>query len=516
MQENNQPIGRPRYFILHLTAGCCELFSLTGNRMRHHAELSLATPEDIQPLADKFNSAPWLVLVDQPEEDFWGQLMPPLRGRAHAVWLEKLAAKSTFESAFRWVQVHGRSRSNPGKLRVLGYSLGQSEVLAEWLDALSAAKIRLRGVYSPALLAEEAMQRLDIKTQGVAVLVTPHRTGWRQCVMVAGKLRFSRLAMIGSIQAADWAATLQAETEKLHDYLLGNGLLKNTSTFMEVFYVQPDSQFTATNALPHQQEAGHTYTCLSAAEVKKRLRLQSPAGTFTSAESFFVWLLALRQPKAQLAPLRYRQIDVSKRISSAMLLAGVAILLVAVLYATFSFYQIYSIEQDSNAATKQLNLLNDAYQHEKKSFPESAIGADELRELESLWRSTAQAGKSTPLTLMAVAGGVIRKHDALRIDELAWKSERLVAPRNNPGIVTDSVEDSLSIKGVVIDLASDNLRGGRDATLELVADLKKRDGINVDIVHMPFDLLPNALVTDTGDRSKNEANFEVRVWSRRN
>jgi hypothetical protein len=104
----------------------------------------------------------------------------------------------------------------------------------------------------------------------------------------------------------------------------------------------------------------------------------------------------------------------------------------------------------------------------------------------------------------------------LRIDELAWKSERLVAPRNNPGIVTDSVEDSLSIKGVVIDLASDNLRGGRDATLELVADLKKRDGINVDIVHMPFDLLPNALVTDTGDRSKNEANFEVRVWSRRN
>ena len=202
MQKDNQPLGHPRFFILHLTAGRCDLFSLSAKRMHHHAELLLETPADIQPIAEKFNKAPWLVLVDQPEEDFWGQLMPPLRGRARAVWLEKLAAKSTFESTFRWVQVHGRSRSNPAKLRVLGYTLGQSEALAEWLDALSAANVRVRGVYSPALLAEEAMQRLEIKSKGVVVLVTPHRAGWRQCVMVAGKLRFSRLAMIGSDQQA--------------------------------------------------------------------------------------------------------------------------------------------------------------------------------------------------------------------------------------------------------------------------------------------------------------------------
>ncbi|MEN9479895.1 MAG: hypothetical protein RLZZ298_1290 [Pseudomonadota bacterium] len=515
MPGNNPLISRPRYFILHLTAGQGDLFSLTGNRMCHHAELSLTTPEDIQPIADKFNSAPWLVLVDQPEEDFWGQLMPPLRGKARAVWLEKLAAKSTFESNFRWVQVHGRSRSNPGKLRVLGYSLGQPEALTEWLEALSAANIRVRGLYSPALLAESAMQRLEIKSDGVAVLVTPHRTGWRQCVMVAGKLRFSRLAVITGAQEADWAATLQAETEKLHDYLLGNGLLKNTSTFMEVFYVQPDSQFTATNALPKQQAEGHSYVCLSAAEVKKRLRLQSPAGTFTSAESFYVWLLALRQPKAQLAPLRFRQIDVSKRIAGALYLAGAAIFLVALLFAAFSFYQIFSIEQESTSASTQLNRLNTAYEREKESFPKSAIGAEELRELETLWRSTVQAGSSTPLTLMSLVGGVLRSHESLRIDELTWKTERLAAPRNMPGMQADAVEDSLQIKGVVLDLASDNLRGGRDATLELVADLKKRDGIQVDIVHMPFDLLPNALVTDSGDNSKNEANFEVRVWSRR-
>ena len=52
-----------------------------------------------------------------------------------------------------------------------------------------------------------------------------------------------------------------------------------------------------------------------------------------------------------------------------------------------------------------------------------------------------------------------------------------------------------------MNLASDNLRGARDATLALVADLKKRKGIYVEIVHMPFDLLPNALVTDSGDNS---------------
>jgi hypothetical protein len=162
-----------------------------------------------------------------------------------------------------------------------------------------------------------------------------------------------------------------------------------------------------------------------------------------------------------------------------------------------------------------LNRLNTAYEREKESFPKSAIGAEELRELETLWRSTVQAGSSTPLTLMSLVGGVLRSHESLRIDELTWKTERLAAPRNMPGMQADAVEDSLQIKGVVLDLASDNLRGGRDATLELVADLKKRDGIQVDIVHMPFDLLPNALVTDSGDNSKNEANFEVRVWSRR-
>jgi hypothetical protein len=69
----------------------------------------------------------WLVLADYAEEEFWGDVMPPLRGAARKAWLARMHQRFAMESPFRWVSLQGASRSRPGKLRVLGYSLGNAE-----------------------------------------------------------------------------------------------------------------------------------------------------------------------------------------------------------------------------------------------------------------------------------------------------------------------------------------------------------------------------------------------------
>jgi hypothetical protein len=123
-------------------------------------------PEALAEHARRDPACRWLVLADYAEEEFWGDVMPPLRGAARKAWLGRMQHRFAMESPFRWISLQGRSRSSPGKLRVLGYSLGNAERVMPWLEALNGAQARLGGVYAPIMLAAPLLRRLKMPQRG--------------------------------------------------------------------------------------------------------------------------------------------------------------------------------------------------------------------------------------------------------------------------------------------------------------------------------------------------------------
>jgi hypothetical protein len=459
-----------------------------------------AQPEALAEHARRDPACRWLVLADYAEEEFWGDVMPPLRGAARKAWLGRMQHRFAMESPFRWISLQGRSRSSPGKLRVLGYSLGNAERVMPWLEALEGAHARLGGVYTPVMLAAPLLRRLKLPPRGPVVLVTAHPSGLRQCVVIDGRPCFSRLALRADAAGAGWPAAVREETARLKDYLVENGILARDKAPLHVVGISPQGIRGPAAVGP---DAGQSiYHLLQADAVARALKLlPAPAASPELSRLLFVHALARGAPADQLAPPALLRTDWVVRTARKLRWAGYGVCGAGLLYAAGSALSLWPMAGKLNDAAASTRKFDVDYQREAATFPESALTADELIALEKKAKVLADSPPG-PRALLAAAGSVLEKHPELQLDQLRW--ERDASARASP--------PTLSVRGAVQGLQSDDLRGARDAMARFSASLAAAR-LSAQVLKVPLDLQSSASINGSGQQDKAELGFEVKVWN---
>ena len=490
-------------YILHLSSGRAQVY-LASAKGAKLIDLSLQADqtEDLLHFAARTPDIAWAILVDQSEETFWGGVMPMLRGAAKTAWIERMAAQSGSESPYRWSDLQGKSRSQPDKLRVLGYTLGRPESLTPLLEALQSANARIRGVYSPVMLTATALGLLKIKASkgkhDIGVLVTPHAEGIRQSVLVEGHVRFSRLALHPHTSDAQWFATVYNETARLREYLTSNGLLQNDRAGMQLYVVlPPDVDPTAVKSVAVQHPRDQ-YSWL-----------ESPL-----ADLVYVAALAKSQPLAHLAPAFYSQRDLSARITRSLYVASGILGSAFLVYAALALSQLWQKQQDSDAATAASNAALKQYAAIAKNFPPTPLTAQQLMEMSKRW-DAIKTQMSPPLReLLIAAGHILDKHPNLVIDAMEWTSDIPSKPASPLASKDKKEVASLLLTGSIHGIRSDDLRGTRDALAKLLLDFNQSSNIRAEVIKNPLDLSSKASLSGPGKQASSELSFEIKLWQR--
>jgi hypothetical protein len=440
-----------------------------------------------------------------------------------------MADQSGTDSPFRWFEVQGKSKSQEGQLRVLGYTLGRPEAITPWLDALKGANARIRGMYAPAMLLPRAIKALKLQPNksdnDISVLVTPHSDGLRQTVMVGGKVRFSRLALHPALNGASWFHIVQNETTKLREYLVSSGLLKNDRAVMHIDCVLP--LYASRIAAP----------ALSSHYPKDRYRWIVE----TAPQLVYVIALAAGQTRRQLAPLLYRKRDLS--VQGARALYGIcgALLLVGLLYVGVYAHQLWQKRSNTQAAVADTISAEQRYRAIANTFAQTPLTAAQLMDMSNRWEGIEKQNPPTMRDALAAAGQTLERHPNIILEEMAWAADAeqmsafgagmmgmpsMAALTPMPGAVgipnashaADKKETkevtALLIRGSIRGIASDDLRGTRDALAKLNDDFNRYPKIRAEVTKRPLDLSTKAALSGSGTQDKSELSFEIKLWQR--
>jgi len=497
--------------ILHLSSGKPHIYLSNSKGAKLIEPIGgLQQPSDLALFAGQWPNIPWAILVDQSEETFWGGVMPVMRGAAKTAWIERMSTQSGSDSLYRWSELQGKSRSQPDKLRVLGYTLGRPEGLTPWLDALQGCDARIRGVYSPVMLTPTALTLLKIKPlkneDDIGVLVTPHAEGLRQSVLVAGRVRFSRLALHPFTSSANWFETIYTETARLREYLIGSGLLKSDRAGMQLYVVLPPSvnaKDTKNAAIAHPRDH---YRWVESA----------------LADLVYVSALAKSQPLSQLAPLSYSKRDLSVRITRIIYIVGATLAAVSIAYASFSVAQLWQKQLDLDAAQAAANAASQQYQAIAKNFPPTPLTATQLVEMSKRWENIKATTTPNMRDILVAAGQTLARHPGMVIEKMEWVGEvpaKPVAPSAVPGLLPPASKEkkevaTLVLAGNIRGIASDDLRGTRDALSKLALDFNRHPDIRAEVTKKPLDLSTKASLSGSGKQESSELSFEIKLWQR--
>ena len=497
--------------ILHLSSGRAQIY-LAGPKGAKPIDMSVEVDQVmyLARIAVRSPNVPWAILVDQSEETFWGGVMPVMRGAAKTAWIERMSSQSGSESPYRWSDLQGKSRSQPDKLRVLGYTLGRPEGLTPWLEALQSANARIRGVYSPVMVTATALGLLKIKaTKGehdIGVLVTPHAEGIRQSVLVEGRVRFSRLALHPQTSDAQWFSTVYNETSRLREYLTSSGLLKNDRAGMQLYVVLPpdiDPNAVSSVAVQHPRD--------------RYSWLESPL-----ADLVYVAALAKSQPLAHLAPSFYSKRDLSARITRGIYIASGIIGAAVLAYAALAMSALWQKRQDVDAATVESTTTLKQYAAIAKNFPPTPLTAQQLIEMSKRWDAIKTNTPPNMRDLLIAAGQILDKHPSMVIDAMEWVGDlpsKPAPPAAAPGLPPPMSKEkkevaSLLLTGSIHGIRSDDLRGTRDALSRLMLDFNQNQKIRAEVIKKPLDLSTKASLSGSGKQESSELSFEIKLWQR--
>jgi hypothetical protein len=514
-------------YMLVLTSGKADIYLVkrTGTSLILPSS-GTSTPLDAARLASQSINVPWVILVDQSEETFWGGAMPPLKGMAKEAWIKRMADQSGTESPYRWSEIQGKSSSHEGQVRVLGYTLGRPEALTPWLDALHSSNARIRGAYAPVMLLTQALKVLKLQpsksADQISVLVTPHAEGLRQTVSVGGRVRFSRLALHTDTDGSQWFHIVHTETTRLREYLVGNGLLKNERTGMRIDCVLPTSATGLSIPAAANAHSKDQYHWLSEA---------LPSMVYATA-------LASAQSWRQLAPALYRKRDISSQITSSLRISCLVVLVIGLVYVGMQAAHLWQKLEDTQAATAAANNANQRYQAIAKTFAKTPLTSAQLLDMSKRWNAIQSQNPPDMRYALVAAGQTLERHPHMLVEEIMWVADTnlsgdlgdtlggsaglVTPPQQQNGVPLDpNAADkekkevtALILRGIIRGIPSDDLRGTRDALEKLEQDFNRHPKIRAEITRRPLDLSAKSAVTGSGTQDKSELSFEIKLWQR--
>jgi hypothetical protein len=535
-------------FVLYFQGDTVWLYQRQTQGLFAAQETPLTQAEELRPWVENHPQAMWVVLVDQIAETFWNEHMPFLWGSAHRAWIKRLLENSSLASPFMAYQVQGRLPQDRSQRKVLCLALGEHLKITPWLDFLLQLHVRIRGLYTPALLAPMALRYLQMPIEGTTVLITPHPEGMRECVVHENRLAFSRIAFHTDHQDADGSASTQTPTTHrsalpsqsvqrvlnqvayLRSRLVQEGILATETSPMRVVLagladVSSQMQDTLTlHARQSTSDAGITQFTVVAPEDPRLFVMATSRLTDSTHEvcGLFLNLLTLWQPHLQLASDEYRSWDRRAHAVGALQKAQrVAYLLIGLLalWAGAQIWHAYSEEQSFKTRLSQVRLQ---YAQVARQFASLPMTSSDMDQVIRYTHSLAEKPHLEVHALLSVWGQTLLNHPSIRLESVEWKEsssqEALQTDRSSPwlnGLPSNKPLLHLHIKGQVQWKDSLDLHKGRDMFLHFVQDIRTALGEKglIHIDQTPFDLSAGqSIMGKVGELQSTNVHFQLSAW----
>jgi hypothetical protein len=174
------------------------------------------------------------------------------------------------------------------------------------------------------------------------------------------------------------------------------------------------------------------------------------------------------------------------------------------------------------AATAEANSALKQYAAIAKNFPPTPLTAAQLVEMSKRWDTVKASTPPNMRDLLIAAGPILEKHPHLVIDSMEWIGDvpsKPASPSAAPGLPPPVSKEkkeiaSLLLVGSIHGIASDDLRGTRDALSKVMLDFNRNPNIRAEVTKKPLDLSTKASLSGSGKQESSELSFEIKLWQR--
>lgn len=482
-------------------------------------------------------------LADVTEESFQLEEIPYVQGRDRTALITRRLKQHFYNTPLTTALSLGRSSEGRRDEKVLLAALTRPDPINAWLDVIRQNDIILVGIYSaPLILAECAPHWLDDKQP--TLLISQTINGIRQSFFDQGKLQFSRLTPLTSLNTLDTgitkiAQTIASESIKTYQYLVGQRQLQPKKSVRVVVLI-PAAQKLAVQTQCQNQELLE-YDFLDLETIAQHEKLKLPPNTLTS-DPLLMHRLVTNPPAQQFAPPAERHFYRLAQIRLALTAIAIITLVSGLLFAIKTAFDTAQLQQETRTAQSQTVLATQRYNALLDSLPKTSITPENLRALmtryESLQKRTAEL-----IPLLTHLSQALDAMPQVELVNLDWKVETTLnaamsnaqkvlspsldgagvtvhsfvsAPGNPPANINASSGSwaTLTIRAQLpIGLAA-NLRAQKQLIDTFVQRLENPQ-TKVQLLTMPFDIesgkpLKSIQETDDG-RSESASTFSLMI-----
>ena len=469
------------------------------------------------------------VLVDLVEEEFREDTVPRLIGPDRRALIEarrrRLFSDPTYGCSLRLGREGGGSRSE----RMLFTALTRPEKLKPWLQAIARNRVPLAGIQSLPLLTEQLLQWVRIETSPALVVTRQRAGGLRQTCFVDGRIKLSRLATPRS-GAGDDVEFLRSEVEKLHRYLMRNGLLAAGQDLGVYIVSHPDGEESIRRLAPSSPSIHYRFVSLS--EIGRRLGIVEAEDLLWS-DRVFVSLLLRGAPGHQYAPVRETRGYALHRVRAGL---GAVTLLVfggGLLGGGSVLADAWDAARLARSLQAWADLYRQRYDEARARLPSIPVEVSALQVAVETAEGLRDA-RRTPDAMLAALSRCLDLQASIRIESIewsagdnhvtAWQPAQASSPasdseahRNAPGFARAPVF-TLDVQGRIESFDGD-WRRALEQVDEFADSLRAASGVvGVEVLSLPLDIGSGAsLRGDAGARGGAlEAPFELQLqWDPR-
>ncbi len=455
----------------------------------------------------------FVMVADLADEGFQVETIPYLRGADRQTVIARKLGQSFFGAPLTAAQSLGHARGARKDERVLLTALTNREFLQPWLSTMARAQTMLAGIYSLPLLVSPLLARLKI-AEPQCLLLSYQNQSIRQSYLENGKVLFSRLTPLHSINNEVIAQAFAVETQRLQQYLAGQRRLSQNQPVRAYILAHP-SMLAAVRAqcLSH---AAVEFIILDLAAVARQTGLKALPADMHS-EALFLHLAAAAPPGIQFADDDLRHAYRLRQLRAALYGVGAAVLAACLLVSAVLLYRTYTVRQESIALQNAALQTLQRYEGIVKTFPPAPTDSETLRRVINRYLELDRQ-RGTPTGLYREISRALHALPAIEIDAIDWqtaaagqtaKTSGAPVPANAlpPGAVPPGSESAI-VRGTVRLGAQAGARRALELVDRFVGLLQANPALRIDILKRPFDIEPgktlkheDTLIDDNKPRS---------------
>lgn len=362
------------------------------------------------------NSAPAFFLVDAIEEDYRFETLPHASGSDRDQMVERKLRQHYRGSTFSSSQLVGRDSTKRRDDRFLFCALTNPDLIAPWLDALTAAKHPVGGVFLLPLVMPQLISGLAPKTANL-LTVGALETGIRLSFFRESSFRLSRLSRADTaINGLPRAIFDEISNTRLYLHALRAATLDEPVT---VLLLDHANALEPTEQLILAESPGLTCRRIDSKALSDQLKISRELIEQTP-ESIYLQLLAGTTPDSNLAApaitAGYRRLRTRQQLYSA----SAAVAVIGICWAGYNLAHQFSLEAEKEDLVRNTNRVNAEYEAVTRQFPSAPTTAENLKRTTELAEKLRAAGK-TPASFYAVLSRALTPDPDISPVEITWQ-----------------------------------------------------------------------------------------------